>query len=110
MTRFDDLDRALTSYFDIEAAAPAPQGLLESAMSTTERRRPRPAWSARLHAGNVAAPRGETARTLAIAAALVAADIATDIPDGITRAAEAIDSGAAKSRMTAWVKLSRSFA
>ena len=72
MTRFDDLDRALSGYLDAEAAAPAPHGLLESAMSVTERRRPRPAWLARLRAGSVSAPRGETARTLMIAAALVA--------------------------------------
>ena len=72
MTRFDDLDRALTAYFDIEAAAPAPAGLLESAMTTTSRRRPRPAWHARLNAGSISAPRGETTRTLLIAAALIA--------------------------------------
>lgn len=72
MTRYDDLDRALTAFFDFEAAAPAPDSLLESAMTTTERHRPRPAWSARLHAGSVPAPRGETSRTLLIAAALVA--------------------------------------
>jgi hypothetical protein len=72
MTRFDDLDRALTSYFDIEAVAPAPAGLLESAMDTTSRHRPRAAWHARLRAGSVSAPRGESARTLLIAAGLVA--------------------------------------
>ena len=72
MTRFDDLDRALTAYFDIEAVAPAPAGLLESAMTTTARRRPRPGWLARLRAGCISTPRGETARTLMIAAALVA--------------------------------------
>jgi anthranilate phosphoribosyltransferase len=44
------------------------------------------------------------------AAALLAAEIATDLRDGISRAAESTDSGAAKSRMTAFVELSRSFA
>jgi hypothetical protein len=72
MTRFDDLDRALTAYFDIEAAAPAPAGLLESAMTSTSRRRPRPAALARLRAGRTPTVGGETARTLLIAAALAA--------------------------------------
>lgn len=72
MTRYDDLDRALLAFFDFEAAAPAPDRLLENAMTTTQRHRPRPAWSARLHAGSVPTPRGETTRTLLIAAALVA--------------------------------------
>jgi anthranilate phosphoribosyltransferase len=44
------------------------------------------------------------------AAALVAADIARDLPDGVQRAAEAIDSGAAASRLKAFVELSASFA
>ncbi len=43
------------------------------------------------------------------AAALVAADIASDIANGIQRAAHSIDSGAAKERMTAFVELSASF-
>ncbi|MEX0683861.1 MAG: anthranilate phosphoribosyltransferase [Dehalococcoidia bacterium] len=43
------------------------------------------------------------------AAALVAADIATDMRDGIQRAAESIDSGGAKARMTAFVKLTKTF-
>jgi hypothetical protein len=72
MTRFDDLDRALTAYFDVEAAAPAPAGLLETAMTTSSGRRPRPAPLARLHAGSLPSPRRETTRTLLIAAALVA--------------------------------------
>jgi len=42
-------------------------------------------------------------------AALVAADVARDIADGIQRAAESIDSGAATKRMTAFVELSASF-
>lgn len=42
-------------------------------------------------------------------AALVAADIARDIADGIERAGESIDSGAASQRMTAFVELSASF-
>jgi hypothetical protein len=72
MTRFDDLDRALSAYFDIEAAAPAPAGLLESAMTTTSRHRPRRAPLARLHARGNPSARGETTRTLLIAAALAA--------------------------------------
>jgi anthranilate phosphoribosyltransferase len=44
------------------------------------------------------------------AAALVAADIAKDPKDGLTRALEAIDTGAAKASMTAFVELSSSFA
>jgi hypothetical protein len=53
MTRFDDLDRALASFFDGEAAAPAPDGLLELVTTRSARRRPRPAWQARLHASSV---------------------------------------------------------
>jgi anthranilate phosphoribosyltransferase len=44
------------------------------------------------------------------AAALVAADIANDPKDGLARAAESVDSGAAKKRMDAFVELSASFA
>jgi anthranilate phosphoribosyltransferase len=44
------------------------------------------------------------------AAALVAADIAKDLPDGVQRAAEAIDSGAANARLKAFVDLSAGFA
>lgn len=44
------------------------------------------------------------------AAALVAADIASDLSDGVRRAVEAIDSGAAKGRMEAFVSVSNSFA
>ena len=43
------------------------------------------------------------------AAALVAADIARDIKDGIDRAAESIDSGEAKQRLDAFVELSQTF-
>jgi anthranilate phosphoribosyltransferase len=43
------------------------------------------------------------------AAALIAADIASVFSDGVQRAAEAIDSGAAKTRMTEFVEMSRSF-
>jgi anthranilate phosphoribosyltransferase len=43
------------------------------------------------------------------AAALVAADFASSFSEGIQRAAESIDSGAAKTRMTAFVEMSRSF-
>jgi hypothetical protein len=72
MTRFDDLDRALTAYFDSEVVAPAPAGLLENALITTGRHRPRPAWRARLRVRAVHFPRSETARTMLIAAGLVA--------------------------------------
>ena len=44
------------------------------------------------------------------AAGLVAADIARNIAEGIERAAESIDSGAASKRMTAFVELSAGFA
>jgi anthranilate phosphoribosyltransferase len=44
------------------------------------------------------------------AAALVAADIAVDIAEGIQRAAESVDSGAAAGSMNAFVQLSASFA
>lgn len=44
------------------------------------------------------------------AAGLVAADLAHDIAEGIQRAAESIDSGAATKRMTAFVELSAGFA
>ncbi len=71
MTRFDDLDRALTAYFDAEAAAPAPDGLLENAMNTTSGRRPRLALHARLHAGGLPSTGSETTRTLLIAAGLI---------------------------------------
>jgi anthranilate phosphoribosyltransferase len=43
------------------------------------------------------------------AAALVAADIAKDIPDGIKRSAEVIDSGMAAKRLNAYIELSASF-
>jgi anthranilate phosphoribosyltransferase len=44
------------------------------------------------------------------AAALLAADISSDLADGIKRASESIDSGAAKERMAAFVELSQTFA
>jgi anthranilate phosphoribosyltransferase len=43
------------------------------------------------------------------AAALVAADIAADLAEGVRRAAESIDSGAAKGRLEAFVAVSNSF-
>jgi Tol biopolymer transport system component len=51
MTRFDDLDRALTAWFEDEAAAPAPAGLLERVATATASRRRRPAWSVALTNG-----------------------------------------------------------
>ena len=47
MTRFDDLDRALSSWLTDEAQAPAPHGLLETVSTATARRRPRHRWLAR---------------------------------------------------------------
>ena len=44
------------------------------------------------------------------AAALVAADLASDLKDGVARAARAIDSGAAGEKLDAFVGLTRSFA
>ena len=43
------------------------------------------------------------------AAALVAADLAGDLKDGVARAARAIDSGAAREKLDAFVALTRSF-
>ena len=43
------------------------------------------------------------------AAALVAADIAPDLAEGARRAAESIDSGAAKERLEAFIEASNSF-
>ena len=43
------------------------------------------------------------------AAALVAADIVPNVPDGIQAAAESIDSGAAKERLTTFVELTKTF-
>lgn len=51
MTHFDDLDRALDAYFDLEAAAPEPAGLLESVTVATSARRPRSGWLAQLGSG-----------------------------------------------------------
>jgi anthranilate phosphoribosyltransferase len=44
------------------------------------------------------------------AAALVAADLAGDLKDGVARAARAIDSGAAREKLDAFVRLTGSFA
>jgi anthranilate phosphoribosyltransferase len=44
------------------------------------------------------------------AAALVAADLAGDLKDGVALAARAIDSGAARDKLDAFVALTRSFA
>jgi anthranilate phosphoribosyltransferase len=43
------------------------------------------------------------------AAALVAADLAPDLTEGVRAAASAIDSGAAKERLLAFVEITRSF-
>jgi len=48
MTRFDDLDRALSAWFESEALAPAPPAILASVTTATARRRPRPSWLARV--------------------------------------------------------------
>lgn len=47
--------------------------------------------------------------TLNSAAALVAADMAADLKDGVRRAAESIDSGAAKERLEAFVAVTNTF-
>ena len=44
------------------------------------------------------------------AAALVAADLAADLEDGVARASRAIDSGAAREKLDAFVALTGSFA
>lgn len=46
MTRFTDLDHVLEAYFDGEVIAPAPDGLLETVLGATAKRRPQPAWRA----------------------------------------------------------------
>jgi hypothetical protein len=73
MTRFDDLDLALVAFFEGEAVAPAPQGLLELVTSGTARRRPRPAWQARLHASTVrmAPPSVSASRALLVGVAIL---------------------------------------
>jgi hypothetical protein len=48
MTRIADLDRQLATWMEAEAAAPAPPDLVGHVAAATSRRRPRPAWLARL--------------------------------------------------------------
>lgn len=57
MTRFDDLDRALTSWFEGEAASPAPSGLLDQVTRATARRRPRPGFVASMRVGSAGSVR-----------------------------------------------------
>ena len=45
-----------------------------------------------------------------LAAALVAADLAPDLKEGVRLAARAVDSGAARDKLAAFVKLTGSFA
>ncbi len=49
MTRFDELDQALSAWFDGEAIAPAPAGLLERISAGTAGRRPRARVLATVH-------------------------------------------------------------
>lgn len=49
MTRFDELDQALSAWFDGEALAPAPAGLLERISAGTAGRRPRARVMATVH-------------------------------------------------------------
>lgn len=63
MTQFDDLDRALAAFFESEAIASDPDGLLELVTGTTATRRPRPAWRARLD--DWSAPTAIAARPMA---------------------------------------------
>lgn len=62
----------------------------------------------RILSGQRGAPRDIV--VLGAAAALYAADAVADLADGLDRAAEAIDSGAAGELLTRWVTLSREFA
>ncbi|HEX6867521.1 MAG TPA: hypothetical protein VF119_01890 [Candidatus Limnocylindrales bacterium] len=48
MTRFDDLDRAIDAYFELETTAAEPAELLDDVRAATIHRRPRSTWSARL--------------------------------------------------------------
>jgi len=48
MTGHDDFDRTLAAWFDADALAPAPAGLLDRVLEATRRRRPRPVWLAGL--------------------------------------------------------------
>lgn len=75
MTRFDDLDRALATFFDGEAAAPAPAGLLEKVTATTAMRRPRQTWHARLRTstGSIAQTSQPVSRALLVGIALLLA-------------------------------------
>ena len=76
MSRFDDLDRALTAYLEQEAAAPAPSFLLPATMDAVSRRDPRPGLVARLAAarrgGGQATPSRIGAIAIAVATLLVA--------------------------------------
>ena len=76
MSRFDDLDRALTAYLDQEAAAPAPSFLLPATMDAVSRREPRPALVARLasvrRGGGQSTPSRMGAIAIAVATLLLA--------------------------------------
>ena len=47
MTPVDDLDRTLAAWFDADAAAPAPDGLLDQVSRATARRTPKSASAAK---------------------------------------------------------------
>jgi len=75
----DDFDRILGSWFEQEARTDGAAATLEAALDQTHRRRPRPAWVARLHDGPLRAsmaleqPAVRRAGYLVVAALLVAA-------------------------------------
>jgi hypothetical protein len=75
MIRIDDLDRALGSYLDAEALAPAPVGLLEAILEGTSRLRPEPAWRVGLGRPRIARPTRWSNRLVAAAALLVVATL-----------------------------------
>ena len=71
-----DVDRLLATYFDLDAPAREPDGLLERVLETTSRRRPAPGWLAQLRGMPMSANAGRvglfTTRNLALLFALFA--------------------------------------
>ena len=63
MTSNDAIDRMLDDWFAVEAAAPAPRGLLDLVTSTSAQRRPRPGWLATVRGDWVGAERNVRERT-----------------------------------------------
>jgi hypothetical protein len=76
MTRRDDMDRLLGSWFDAEASAEGAAALLDATLADTARLRPRPAWLATIDDARPARllpVDGRTRRRLGYAALLAAA-------------------------------------